>query len=101
MLLFLVGLVPDKLPKPTITQITPRSAEIYWKYKSYYPPQSNWIKLEKNNTLLRTIKTVRTSYKITSLTPYTTYEISVAAENDYGLGQETFTLFSTAEEGEC
>jgi hypothetical protein len=39
-------------------------------------------------------------YEINNLTPYTTYEISVAAGNDYGFGEESNTSFLTSEEGE-
>jgi hypothetical protein len=39
-------------------------------------------------------------YKINNLTPYTAYEISVAAGNDNGFGEESNTSFSTSE-GEC
>ena len=40
-------------------------------------------------------------YEIDNLTPFTTYEISVAAGNGYGLGEETITSVLTSEEGEC
>ena len=39
-------------------------------------------------------------YELSKLTPYTTYEIFVAAGNDYGFGDESVTSFSTSE-GEC
>ena len=40
-------------------------------------------------------------YEIRNLTPYTTYEIFVAAGNGYGFGEEAITSFSTtSEEGE-
>jgi hypothetical protein len=39
-------------------------------------------------------------YEINNLTPYTTYEISVAAGNDYGFSEESNTSFLTSEEGE-
>jgi hypothetical protein len=39
-------------------------------------------------------------YEINNLTPYTTYEISVAAGNYYGFGEESNTSFLTSEEGE-
>jgi hypothetical protein len=40
-------------------------------------------------------------YEINNLTPYTTYEISVAAGSDYEFGEESNTSFLTSEEGEC
>jgi hypothetical protein len=40
-------------------------------------------------------------YKINNLTPYTTYEISVAAGSYYyGFDEEIITSFSTTSEGE-
>jgi hypothetical protein len=39
-------------------------------------------------------------YEINNLTPYTTYEIFVAAGNYYGFGEESNTSFLTSEEGE-
>jgi hypothetical protein len=39
-------------------------------------------------------------YEINNLTPYSTYEISVAAGNYYGFGEESNTSFLTSEEGE-
>ena len=42
-----------------------------------------------------------TDYKLNNLTSYTTYEISVAAGNRYGVGEESVTSLLTSEEGEC
>ena len=39
-------------------------------------------------------------YEINNLTPYTTYEISVAAGNYDGFSEESNTSFLTSEEGE-
>ena len=39
-------------------------------------------------------------YKINNLTPYTTYEISVAAGNDRGFVEASITSFLTSEKGE-
>jgi hypothetical protein len=39
-------------------------------------------------------------YKIDHLIPHTTYEISVAAGNYLGFGEEIITSFLTSEEGE-
>ena len=40
-------------------------------------------------------------YQLNNLTPYTTYEISVAAGNNYGFGEDSFIAFITSEEGGC
>ena len=40
-------------------------------------------------------------YKINNLTPYTTYEIYVAAGNYYGFDDGAISSFLTSEEGEC
>jgi hypothetical protein len=58
--------------------------------------------LKKENSLILNITTGKLNeYEINNLTPYTTYEISVAAGNYYGFGEETFTSFSTTSDGEC
>jgi hypothetical protein len=60
------------------------------------------IKLKKENSLILNITTGRVNkYEINNLTPYTTYEISVAAGNYYyQFGEESNTSFLTSEEGE-
>ena len=61
-----------------------------------------WIKLKKENFLILSINTGKVNkYRIENLTPYTTYEISVAAGNYLGFGEEISTLFLTFEEGGC
>ena len=40
-------------------------------------------------------------YKLYNPTSYTTYEISVAAGNRYGFGEESVISFFTSEEGKC
>jgi hypothetical protein len=61
------------------------------------------IKLKKENSLILNITTGRVNkYEINNLTPYTTYEISVAAGSYYyEFGEESNTSFLTSEEGEC
>jgi hypothetical protein len=58
--------------------------------------------LKKENSLILNITTGRVNkYEINNLTPYTTYEISVAAGNYYyQFGEESNTSFLTSEEGE-
>jgi hypothetical protein len=59
--------------------------------------------LKKENSLILNITTGKVNeYEINNLTPYTTYEISVAAGNySYGFGEESSTSFSTTSDGEC
>jgi hypothetical protein len=88
----------------TVTNITSRSAEISWqdpKDHERFDVARLWIKLKKENSLILNITTGKVNkYEINNLTPYTTYEISVAAGNDYGFGEESNTSFLTSEEGE-
>ena len=59
-----------------------------------------WIKLKKDNSLFQNITTDKVNkYKVDNLTPYTSYDISVAAGNKHGFGEETQTSFRTTEEG--
>ena len=59
------------------------------------------IKLKKGNSLIVNITTNKINrYQINNLTPYTTYEISVAAGNKHGFGEETIISFITTEEGQ-
>ena len=59
-----------------------------------------WIKLEKDNSAIRNLTTNKANeYTLKNLTPYTTYEISVAVGNKDGFGEETKTSFLTSEEG--
>jgi hypothetical protein len=102
---FLIDIEPDKPTNLTVTNITSRSAEISWQdpeYHGRYYVSRFWIKLKKENSLILNITTGRVNkYEINNLTPYTTYEISVAAGNYLGFGEETITSFSTtSEEGE-
>ncbi len=103
--LFYIGLLPDKPTNLTVTKITSRSADVSW----LYPKRPGflayiynfWIKLKKEKSLILSITTRKVNeYVIDNLTPYTTYEISVAAGNYLGFGEETNTSFLTSEEGE-
>jgi hypothetical protein len=97
--------LPDKPINLTVTSITSRSAEISWldpKNHGKYGLSNFSIELTKDNSLILNITTGRVNkYKINYLTPYTTYEISVAAGNRYGFDDGAISLFSTSEEGEC
>ena len=105
--LFYIGLVPDKPTNLTVTNITSRSADVSWldpkRRRSYNNSISRfWIKLKKENSLILSNTTGKVNeYEINNLTSYTTYEISVAAGNNYGFGEETTSSFLTSEEGEC
>jgi hypothetical protein len=95
-------LLPTNL---TVTNIKSRSAEISWQDPEGHGRFGHsrfWIKLKKENSLILNITTGKVNkYEINNLTPYTTYEISIAAGNDYGFGEESSTSFLTSEEGEC
>jgi hypothetical protein len=95
-------LLPTNL---TVTNITSRSAKISWQYPKDHGRlglSRFWIKLKKENSLILNITTGKVNeYEINNLTPYTTYEISVAPGNDYGFGEESNNSFLTSEEGEC
>ena len=100
-------MVPHKPTNLTVTNITSSSADVSWldpkrRTFTYYRISRFWIKLKKENSLILSITTGKVNeYEINNLTSYTTYEISVAAGNNYGFGEETTTSFLTSEEGEC
>ena len=104
----LLGLVPDKPRNLTVANITSSSAVISWldpdppRFSKSYSSRF-FIKLKKHNTLVLNISTGKVNEcELNNLTPYTTYEISVAAGNDeYGFGEDSFIAFITSEEGEC
>ena len=53
------------------------------------------------NALIHNITKVKVNnYQMINLTPYTTYEISVAAGNKHGFGEGIISSFTTSEEGE-
>ena len=91
--------IPGRPRNLKVTNITSRSAEISWLYPYNLRLSNFWIKLKKENSLILNITTERVNkYEIRNLTSYTTYEISVAAGNEYGFGEEAITSFSTASE---
>jgi hypothetical protein len=103
--LFPLAELPDKPTNLTVNEITSRSAEISWldpKNRGRYSLTNFWIELKKDNSLILSITTQKVNkYKINNLTPYTTYEISVATGNyQVGFDDGTITSFSTSEEGE-
>jgi hypothetical protein len=101
---FFLAPFPDKPTNLKVTNIKSRSAEISW-----LNPQNTgdghltevWIRMKKENSLILNaiIKKVN-KYKLNNLTPYTTYEIFVAAGNKNGYSERTTTSFTTSEEGE-
>ncbi|CAB3990869.1 receptor-type tyrosine- phosphatase S-like isoform X2 [Paramuricea clavata] len=100
-------LLPDKTTNLTVTNITSRSVQIFWA-----DPENTGddrgraavligflIKLKKGNALIRNVTTDKVNKrKLTNLTPCTTYEISVAAKNKHGFGEETIASLMTSEE---
>jgi hypothetical protein len=95
---------PDKPTNLTVANITSRSADISW-----LDPENTgdgdltgvWIKMKKENSLIvNTITNKVNKFKLENLTPYTTYEISVAVRNKHGFGEEIITSLITSEEGE-
>ena len=101
--LFSLALVPDQPTSVTVTTITSRGAEISW-----IDPVNTGdggllrfrIKLKKDNSLIQNITTNKVNqYTLNNLIPYTTYEITVAAGNKHGFGEEAITSFLTSEEG--
>jgi hypothetical protein len=101
---FFIALFPDKPTNLTVTNIKSRSAEISWldPYHSGDKVLSRFlIKMKKENSLIVNTTTNKVNkYKSDNLTPFTKYEISVAAGNQNGFGEETITSFVTSEEGE-
>ncbi len=98
--------MPDKPTNLTVTNITSSSADVCWldpKARGRYDRISRFrIKVKKENSQIQSITTGKVNeYELNNLTPYTTYEISVAAGNYRGFGEETTTSFRTSEEGEC
>ena len=100
-----IVLLPDKPTNLTVTNIKSRSAEISWldpKIRGILGISRFSIKLKKESSLIMSITTGKVNkYEVNNLTPDTTYEISVAAGNYYGFGEETFTSFLTSEGGKC
>jgi hypothetical protein len=101
---FFLALLPDKPTTLTVTNIKSRSAKISWA-----DPNNTgdgdltgfWIQLKEKNSLIQNITEYKNNAEcdLDNLTPYTTYNISVAVRNNHGFGEETITSFSTSEEG--
>ena len=103
MISFFLALLPDKPTDLTVTNIKSRSAEIFWA-----DPDNTgdgdltgvWIKMKKENSfILNNFAYKVNKYKLDNLTPYTKYEISLAAGNQIGYSEQTITSFITSEEG--
>ena len=102
----ILGIVPDKPRNLTVTNITSRTAVISWlnpeEQEFFYHASRFFITLKTDNTIIWSNSAVKTNeFKLNNLSPYTTYEISVAAGNNLGFGEESVTSFLTSEEGEC
>jgi hypothetical protein len=99
-----IAFVPHKPTNIIVTNLASRKAAISWidpKNQGRYRLSRFWIKLNKENSLILNITTGKVNeYKIDHLIPHTTYEISVAAGNYLGFGEEIITSFLTSEEGE-
>jgi hypothetical protein len=101
MISFFLARFPDKPTNLKVTNIKSRSADISW-----VDPENTgdgdltgfWIR--GNSSILNKVTNKVNKYKFDNLTPYTTYEISVAAGNKHGYSEGTITSFSTTEEGE-
>ena len=107
MALFSLAAITDKPTNLTVTAITSRSATISWldsKVRGLYGLSNYRIEVKKDGNLILALSTLKVvnEYKIDSLTPYTTYEISVASGNwVIGFDDGTISSFLTSEEGEC
>ncbi len=103
---FPLATFPDKATNITVTyNVTSRSAKISWldpKNRGIYGLSNFWIIINKDGCLILNITTKKVNeYEINNLTPYTTYEISIAAGSYLGFGEKSITSFLTSEEGEC
>ena len=100
---FFPALYPDQPRNVTISNVKSRSAEISWidpENQGYNGVSRYWIKIKKDNSLILNVTTGKVyKYEDNNLTPFTSYEISVAAGNNDGFGEETNSLFKTLEDG--
>ena len=100
-----LALLPDEPANLTIINIMSRNVDISWlkpKNEGHEPVSRFWIKLKKDNALIHNITTTGDvlKYEIKNLVPFTAYEISVAAGNVHGFGEEIVASLKTSEEGE-
>ncbi|XP_028402625.1 receptor-type tyrosine-protein phosphatase F-like isoform X2 [Dendronephthya gigantea] len=95
-------LYPDQLRNLIVFNIKSRSVEISWidpENQGFTNVSRFWIKMKKNDSLILNITTEKLNeYKMNKLTPDTSYEISVAAGNNDGFGEEKSIMFSTRED---
>ncbi|XP_028402632.1 uncharacterized protein LOC114525467 [Dendronephthya gigantea] len=95
-------LYPDQPRNLIVFNIKSRSAEISWidpVNQGFTSVSRFWIKIKKDDSLILNMTTGEINkYKIDKLTPYTSYEISVAAGNKDGFGEETMIALLTREE---
>ena len=98
-----LALLPDQTTNLIVNNIKSRSAEISWQDPVITGDGRLTrfrIKLKKDNSLIQNIITNKVNqYTLNNLIPFTTYEITVAAGNKHGFGEETNTSFSTSKEG--
>ena len=101
-----LDLYPQEPSDLTLTDITSSSVVLSWKSPANLgeKPVSNFrIKVKRTGTILVLnidIKSSKDSMKVQNLSPYTKYEISIAAGNSRGFGNEATVSFTTAEAGE-
>ena len=102
-------MLPDKIKHVAVNNITSTSAKVFWSdpetkfLRGQFVLSRFRIKLSnKNNLTSLSITTGKVNeYVLHNLSPYTTYEVSVAAGNEYGFGEEmTSLLFLTPEDSE-
>ena len=100
-------MLPDKPTNLNVTDITSTSAKIAWLdpiIQGLYGISNFRIRLKKGSSLILNIITAKVnSYKISNLSPETTYEISVAAGSYRNYGEEIVSMFQTSKsnEGKC
>jgi hypothetical protein len=98
---FFLARFPDKPTNLKVTNIESRIADISWLDPSNTGDEGlTHFRIKGNSSIpLNIIIKKVNKYKLNNLTPYTTYEISVAAGNKHGFGEETITSFTTSEDG--
>ncbi|XP_028402403.1 uncharacterized protein LOC114525343 [Dendronephthya gigantea] len=95
-------LYPDQPRNITVFNIKSQSVEISWidpENQGFTSVSRFWIKIKKHDSLNQNIITGKINeYIIDKLTPYTSYEISVAAGNKDGFSSAKTIMFSTRED---